>query len=194
MPVIGPGADALWAAWSLAFYILFFNLIPAFPLDGGRALRALLTFRLGDVRATVIAARLGQALWILAMLLVVTTGRGGMMLLMLGMYMIFQAEQELQAARFIGYVYDPGAGAFLGGADWSRHGVESYGRGERPGLWRRLATAWHLRRLARETRRRERLRTEVDRLLEKVGREGMPSLTARERRTLKQASSEYRRP
>lgn len=59
-----PGAFYGYLIWVNAMLVSF-NLIPAFPMDGGRVLRAALSGPLGRVRATKIAAGIGRGLAVL---------------------------------------------------------------------------------------------------------------------------------
>jgi Zn-dependent protease len=60
--------DGRWITWVLVPFLMAnlalgaLNLVPAFPMDGGRILRALLATRLGHLPATRVAARIGR--WI----------------------------------------------------------------------------------------------------------------------------------
>jgi Zn-dependent protease len=74
--------------------LVVFNLIPAFPMDGGRVLRALLAMRLGPQRATEIAAKLGQ---FFAFLFVVAGLFLNPMLVLIGMFIYLAAVSERQA-------------------------------------------------------------------------------------------------
>jgi Zn-dependent protease len=62
MEGLSPGRPIFLKLFVANVWLLLFNLIPAFPMDGGRVLRALLASRLGLVRGTRIAASLGQML------------------------------------------------------------------------------------------------------------------------------------
>jgi Zn-dependent protease/CBS domain-containing protein len=63
LPLLPHGeASLLQSLFAVNLVLALFNLVPAFPMDGGRVLRAALALRLGPLRATTTAARIGQAI------------------------------------------------------------------------------------------------------------------------------------
>jgi Zn-dependent protease len=77
--------------------LMVFNLLPAFPMDGGRVLRALLSMGLGHLRATEIAARVGLGVAVLVGLS--TFFVPNPMLVVLAVFVCFMGQMELLAVR-----------------------------------------------------------------------------------------------
>lgn len=85
--------------------LTLFNMIPAFPMDGGRVLRALLSFPMGRVRATNVAARIGQ---LLAIGFVFAGFYGNFFLIFIGIFVFLgaggEANHENTKALLTGYL------------------------------------------------------------------------------------------
>ena len=77
--------------------LVIFNLIPAFPLDGGRVLRALLAMGLGYPRATAIASGIGQIAAVILGLVGVLSGN--FILVLVAIFIFTGAGQEGSEAQ-----------------------------------------------------------------------------------------------
>lgn len=99
--VVGPELpDLRFALHYLAFMNLalgIFNLVPAFPMDGGRILRAVLAMVMDQARATRIAAWVGQGLAVL--FLAVGLFSFNWVLVLIGVLVFGGARAELQMVR-----------------------------------------------------------------------------------------------
>jgi Zn-dependent protease/predicted transcriptional regulator len=98
----GVAAEVLWYLAFINWVLAVFNLVPAFPLDGGRILRAALWRWKGDLRwATHQAARFGSGFGLILIalgILSVLTGNlvGGLWYVILGLFLRSAAQLSYQ--------------------------------------------------------------------------------------------------
>jgi Zn-dependent protease/CBS domain-containing protein len=98
------GFDARFALFYLAELNLFlgaFNLLPAFPMDGGRILRGLLARSRGPVRATQIAAQVGKVFAVLFAIWGFLTGQYLLIVIAFFVYIGAEGEQHAVLARAV---------------------------------------------------------------------------------------------
>jgi len=90
-------AGAVPTLFTVNVMLVLFNLLPAFPMDGGRVLRALLSMRLGQERATEIAASIGQ--WMAMLLGAAGLFWGNVFLLFAAFFVFLGAGHEAAYVR-----------------------------------------------------------------------------------------------
>lgn len=98
LPLAGYAAVTLFF---LNLVLAVFNLLPAFPMDGGRILRALLSTRMKRYTATLVAARIGQFFALVfagisVLLLIRSQGREGIFYIFISAFVFITAQHELR--------------------------------------------------------------------------------------------------
>lgn len=92
---------ALIVVGIIAFYNIIlglFNLIPAFPMDGGRILRAFFAMRMPYIEATKKAVAVGKSFaFAMGIFGVLSFARGGIWLMLIAVYLYFVASEEERA-------------------------------------------------------------------------------------------------
>jgi Zn-dependent protease/predicted transcriptional regulator len=84
---------------SINVFLALFNLIPAFPMDGGRILRSLLARRIDYARATRIAATIGQTVAILLAVFGIMSPPPSPFLVLIAVFVYLGAGQEEQQVQ-----------------------------------------------------------------------------------------------
>lgn len=106
MVIMGISGFSLGSLFSYIFFynilLGLFNMIPAFPLDGGRIFRSLLAMKLDYVKATRIAATVGK----MAAVAIAIYGllNGGFFLLLIALFVFVGADQENKLVQIRSYL------------------------------------------------------------------------------------------
>jgi Zn-dependent protease len=186
----GPLDFVLWWLVTINATMLVFNLLPCYPLDGGRVLRALLARRVHPNRATLWATGVGVAGGALLVLYGLTQrDLGGAVPLVIGFACVSASLQERRAARYVPVYQQPLHDPWQTDPEAWKRGT---GARRQPGWFARWRRARAERRAARQAAEQQALDREVDRILDRVHQVGMTGLSEGEKALLQRASQRRR--
>lgn len=189
-------ADVMVICFNVNWVLFAANLIPVFPLDGGRILEAVLSHRMGNENGQATYIKVGTIIAILLMI-------GGLMfdvtpVLFVGSIVLvlnFQESVRKQSMdsyddSFMGYDFSQGYTSL------EKEEEENSGSAPQAPSAGLMARWKERRRRSREEREREtaqQIDRQLDEILEKVHQSGIDSLTKQERQILDRASARYQK-
>jgi len=172
----------LWWMYTMSYYNLLFNVLPIYPLDGGRMLHAILWPFLGDRKALGMAALVGIPGGVLLAILGLMNHLN-LLLIFIGIWVVMECRRTRIHLKELAAEEGPWASET---PDFSASLFET----EKPR--RRKVNKRAIRRARRIAQAEAMERSRVDMILAKVSAKGMQSLTWSERRALKKATEHQR--
>ncbi len=181
----------VWRTFWMSWLLFLFNLIPAFPMDGGRIFRDLWWRRTGDyTQSTSLACYVGYGS--AAVMFMVCVYREDVMLAGLVFMIVATCWQTLFHLQNSGEAGPFGYDFSQGYTSLERDDPDAPPAPPRPGFVRRWLNARQAKRIRKETEARAQDELRMEDLLEKIARMGKGSLTDEELRFMQQMSARYR--
>ena len=177
-------ASYAYYVYLVSYFLLLFNMLPVYPLDGGQFLQGVIWKFAGFYKATMFATAVGMVGGILIGLVGLATGSLLLAAIGLGVCLLrsYQVRQALRAA---------GPYAFAGQDEepWRRSLNMDPDEPAKVGLLERRRVAKQQQAAQRQAASVAQLEADVDAILDKIHRQGMNALTRREKQTLERARS-----
>ena len=185
-----------WAVWLnrafwLSWILFWFNMLPAYPLDGGQIMQGLIWARSDYRQGTMVAAYSGYVVGVLFLIAGIAANEA--LLLGLGIFVMLASWRKLNSPEAedgpFGYDFSAGYTSLEKDDEDDRRAAR---RPKRENVVKRWLRARAIRKMHREIEERRLEDERMDQLLDKIAQNGKASLTDEERLFMQRVSERYK--